>query len=170
MRKRPCSRSCWPKASGRLLFWHCSSATTCPRRARTLGDGPRRPPGAVPQTSPLALTREINMRNPFSFAAFKCWGRVFADKSPLAQRAVYADPAFRNAFREELKNATGFSGDWRRITVHEAHRPELKRYDGRTVADVATQRGKDGLDTFLDSTLEDDLDIEFVLAQLNVNI
>ena len=126
--------------------------------------------GAVPQTSPLALTREVNMRNPFSFAAFKCWGRVFSDKSKEAQRAVYADPAFRNAFREELKNATGFSGDWRRITVHEAHKPELKKYEGRTVGDIAKERGKDGLDTFLDLTLEDDLDIEFVLAQFNVDL
>jgi N-acyl-D-amino-acid deacylase len=126
--------------------------------------------GAVPQTSPLALTREVNMRNPFSFAAFKCWGRVFSDKSKEAQRAVYADPAFRNAFREELKSATGFSGNWARITVHEAHKPELKKYEGRTVAEIAKERGKDGLDTFLDLTLEDDLDIEFVLAQFNVDL
>jgi N-acyl-D-amino-acid deacylase len=126
--------------------------------------------GAVPQTSPLALTREVNMRNPFSFAAFKCWGRVFSDKSKETQRAVYADPAFRNAFREELKNATGFSGDWRRITVHEAYKPEMKKYEGRTVADIAKERGKDGLDTFLDLTLEDDLDIEYVLAQFNVDL
>jgi N-acyl-D-amino-acid deacylase len=148
------------------LFQRDDIPEACPetrRRARAY-------PGAVPQTSPLALTREVNMRNPFSFAAFPCWGRVFADKSKEAQRAVYADPAFRNAFREELKNATGFSGDWRRITVHETHQPELKRYEGRTVADIATERGKDGLDTFLDLTLEDDLDIEFVLAQFNVNI
>src|SRR5438067_1178867 len=126
--------------------------------------------GAVPQTSPLALTREVNMRNPFSFAAFKCWGRVFSDKAKEAQRPVYADPAFRNAFREELKSATGFSGNWRRITVHEAHKAELKKHEGRTVADIAEERGKDGLDTFLDLTLEDDLDIEFVLAQFNVDL
>jgi N-acyl-D-aspartate/D-glutamate deacylase len=148
------------------LFQRDDIPEACPetlRRAKAL-------PGAVPQTSPLALTREVNMRNPFSFAAFKCWGRVFADKSKEAQRAVYADPAFRNAFREELKNATGFSGDWRRITVHETHKPELKKYEGRSVADIAKERGTDGLDTFLDLTLEDDLDIEFVLAQFNVNI
>jgi N-acyl-D-aspartate/D-glutamate deacylase len=126
--------------------------------------------GAVPQTSPLALTREVNMRNPFSFAAFKCWGRVFSDKSKEAQRAVYADPAFRNAFREELKSATGFSGNWGRITVHEAHKPELKKHEGRTIADIAEERGNDGLDTFLDLTLEDDLEIEFVLAQFNVDL
>ncbi|HEX3881644.1 MAG TPA: amidohydrolase family protein [Stellaceae bacterium] len=148
------------------LFQRDDIPDACPetlRRAKAL-------PGATPQTSPLALTREVNMRNPFSFAAFTSWARVFADQSKEAQRAVYADPAFRNHFREQLKNATGFSGDWGRITVHEAHKPEMKRHEGRTVADIAKERGKDGLDTFLDLTLEDDLDIEFVLAQFNANI
>ena len=148
------------------LFQRDDIPEACPetrRRAKAY-------PGAVPQTSPLALTREINMRNPFSFAAFKCWGRVFADKSEAAQRAVYADPAFRNAFREELKSATGFTGDWSRITVHEVHKPELKPYEGKTIADVAKARGKDGLDTFLDLALEDGLDIEYVLAQFNVDV
>jgi N-acyl-D-amino-acid deacylase len=44
--------------------------------------------GARPQTSPLPLTREINMRNPFSFAAFPSWKRVFEDKSKEAQARV----------------------------------------------------------------------------------
>jgi len=54
--------------------------------------------------------------------------------------------------------------------VHETHKPELKRFEGRTVADVAVERGADPIDTFLDLTIEDDLDIEFVLAQINVNV
>ena len=147
------------------LFQRDDIPEACPetrRRARGY-------PGAVPQTSPLALTREINMRNPFSFAAYKSWGRVFEDKSEQAQRAVYADPEFRNAFREEMKKATGFSGDWRRITVHEVSKPELKPYEGRTIADVAQARSKDPLDTFLDLALEDGLDIGYVLAQFNVD-
>lgn len=148
------------------LFQRDDLPDACPETRRRAGAYP----GAVPQTSPLALTREVNMRNPFSFAAFKCWSRVFEDKSKEAQRAVYADPAFRNAFRDGLKTASGFSGDWRRLTVHEAHRPELKGYEGRTVGDIARERGKDGVDTFLDLTLEDDLDIEFVLAQFNVDV
>ncbi|HXP04107.1 MAG TPA: amidohydrolase family protein [Stellaceae bacterium] len=148
------------------LFQRDDIPDACPetrRKANAL-------PGATPQTSPLALTRELNMRNPFSFAAFTSWKRVFEDKSKEAQRAVYADPAFRNHFREQLKSATGFSGDWSRLTVHEVHKPELKRLEGRTVAAIAKERGKDGLDTFLDLTLDDDLDIEFVLAQFNVNV
>ncbi len=56
------------------------------------------------------------------------------------------------------------------MTVHETHKPELKRYEGRTVADVAAERGVDPIDAFLDLTIEDDLDIEFVLAQFNVNV
>lgn len=126
--------------------------------------------GAVPQTSPLPLTRELNMRNPFSFAAFPCWGRVFQNKSKEAQRAVYSDPNFRDAFRDQLKNATGFSGNWQRISVHEVRNPRMKPLEGRTVADIARERGKDGVDTFLDLTLEDDLDIEFVLAQFNTAV
>src|SRR3954471_8317965 len=147
------------------LFQRDDIPEACPetrRRARAY-------PGAMPQTSPLALTREINMRNPFSFAAYKSWTRVFEDKSETMQRAIYADPSFRNAFREEMKKATGFSGDWRRITVHEVQKPELKQYEGKTVAEVAQARGTDPLDTFLDLALEDGLDIGYVLAQFNVN-
>ena len=144
------------------LFQRDDLPEACPETRRRASGYP----GAVPQTSPLALTRDINMRNPFSFAAFPCWSRVFADKSKAAQRAVYADPTFRNAFRAELKGGI----DWTRLTVHEAHKPELKRYEGRTIAGVATERGTDPIDTFLDLTVEDDLDIEFVLAQFNVNI
>src|SRR5204862_455628 len=101
--------------------------------------------GARPQTSPLPLTREVDMKNPFSFAAFPSWKRVFADKSKRAQKAVYRDPAFRNQFREELKNPMGF-GNWERITLHEVRSPELKRFEGMTVAEIGRAEGKDGVD------------------------
>ena len=126
--------------------------------------------GAVPQTSPLPLTREVNMRNPFSFAAFPCWGRVFQDKSKPAQEAVYRDANFRNAFRDELKGAQVFNGNWKNVAVHEVHNPALKVHEGRTIDDIARSRGKDGVDTLLDLTLEDDLNIEFVLAQFNTTM
>ena len=122
--------------------------------------------GARPQTSPLPLTREINMRSPFSFAAFPSWKQVFADKSKEAQRRVYADRAFRDAFREDLKQPLSF-GNWERITMHEAKNPELKKMEGLTVAEIARAQGKDGVDAFLDMTLADDLEIEFTMASYN---
>jgi N-acyl-D-amino-acid deacylase len=125
--------------------------------------------GARPQTSPLPLTREINMRNPFSFAAFPSWKRVFEDKSKPAQAAVYRDAAFRNQFREELKRPASF-GNWARITVHEVRAEKLKALEGKTVAEIASAQGKDGVDAFLDLTLEDDLDSEFTMQSFNTRI
>jgi N-acyl-D-aspartate/D-glutamate deacylase len=125
--------------------------------------------GARPQTSPLPLTREISMRSPFSFAAFPSWKRVFEDKSKPAQAAVYADPAFRAQFREELKRPLAF-GNWARITVHEVKSPALKKWEGMTVAEVAAAQGKDGVDAFLDLTLADDLENEFTMASFNTRV
>jgi N-acyl-D-amino-acid deacylase len=125
--------------------------------------------GARPQTSPLPLTREIDMRTPFAFAAFPSWKRVFADTSSQAQKAVYGDPAFRNQFREDLKNPMGF-GNWARITLHEVRNPALKRFEGQTVADIARAEGKDGVDTLLDLTLADDLALEFTMASYNTRV
>jgi N-acyl-D-amino-acid deacylase len=122
--------------------------------------------GARPQTSPLPLTREINMRNPFSFAGFPAWKRVFEDKSKAAQAAVYRDRAFRDSFRENLKKPAGF-GNWSRIAVHEVKAPQLKKYEGRTVAEIAAERGCDGVDALLDITLEDDLESEFTMQSFN---
>ena len=125
--------------------------------------------GARPQTSPLPLTREINMRNPFSFAAFPSWKRVFEDKSKEAQAAVYRDVNFRNQFREDLKRPASF-GNWARIRVHEVKNPSLKRYENQTVAEIAAAQGKDGVDALLDLTLQDDLDNEFTMQSFNTRV
>ena len=125
--------------------------------------------GARPQTSPLPLTREINMRNPFSFAAFPSWKRVFEDKSKQAQAAVYRDVNFRNQFREELKRPASF-GNWARITVHEVKSPSLKKYENQTVAEIAAAEGKDGVDAFLDLTIRDDLENEFTMQSFNTRV
>jgi N-acyl-D-amino-acid deacylase len=125
--------------------------------------------GARPQTSPLPLTREVNMRNPFSFAAFPSWKRVFEDKSKEAQAAVYRNAEFRNQFREELKRPAAF-GNWARITVHEVRSSKLKSLEGKTVAEIAVERGVDGVDAFLDITLEDDLENEFTMQSFNTRV
>ena len=125
--------------------------------------------GARPQTSPLPLTREINMRNPFSFAAFPSWKRLFEDTSEQAQIAIYKDRAFRDQFREELKNPLAF-GNWERITLHEAQANSLKHLEGLTVAEMARAQGKDAVDTFLDTVVADNLSCEFTMASFNTRV
>ncbi len=125
--------------------------------------------GARPQTSPLPLTREINMRSPFSFAAFPSWKRVFHDTSKDAQLAVYRDQVFRDQFREELKNPLAF-GNWERITLHEVRSPELKPLEGLSVAEIARAQGQDGVDAFLDTAVADDLACEYTMASFNTRV
>ena len=125
--------------------------------------------GARPQTSPLPLTREFSMRSPFSFGAFPSFKRVFEDKSKAAQAAVYRDPAFRAQFRKDLERPMT-SSNWDRITVHEVKNPSLKGLEGKTVAQVAAERGKDCVDVFLDISLEDDLDNEFTMQSFNTRV
>src|SRR5207247_10906876 len=122
--------------------------------------------GARPQTSPLPLTRELTMRSPFAFGAFPSWTRLFEDTSKAAQSAVYKDVNFRNQFRQDLQRPASFA-DWARITVHEVRSAGLKRYEGRTVAEIAAERGVDGVDALLDVTLEDDLENEFTVQSGN---
>ena len=125
--------------------------------------------GARPQTSPLPLTRELVMRSPFAFAAFPAWKRLFVDTSKDAQRAVYRDPAFRESFRKDLKSPASFA-DWARITVHEVKNPNLKHLETKTVAEIAKERGVDGVDALLDLTLEDDLENEFTVQSWNTRV
>jgi N-acyl-D-aspartate/D-glutamate deacylase len=79
---------------------------------------------------------------------------------------VYKDVNFRNQFREDLKRPASFA-DWARITVHEVTSAGLKKYEGRTVAEIAAERGVDGVDALLDVTLEDDLENEFTVQSWN---
>lgn len=123
--------------------------------------------GAVPQTCPRPLTREVSLKMPFSFASFDSWAPVF-NKTAVEQAAIYRDPRFRNAFREELRQPRVFSGNWQLISVNRVAAPALKAWEGRTVAEIARERGKDGVDAFLDIALEDDLETEFTLLFLNV--
>ena len=45
--------------------------------------------------------------------------------------------------------------------------PGLKKYEGKTVAELAAEQGKDGVDAFLDLTLADDLQNEFTMKSFN---
>jgi N-acyl-D-amino-acid deacylase len=107
---------------------------------------------------------QMDLRNPFSFADMEMWGPVF--NQPLEkQKAFYSDPAFRGAFREELKRPHLFQGKWNRVEVLEVANPALKQYERKTVGEIAEQRHKDPLDIFFNLALEDDLNIQYTMQQ-----
>jgi len=123
--------------------------------------------GAVPQISNLRLVNELDLRSPFMLASFPSWIPAF--NQPIeVQKRLYSDPDFRAAFRYELKTPRVFHGIWSLLWVKEATNPHLKELEGRTVAEIAIERGKDGVDTFLDLSLEDDLQLIYTMARFDV--
>jgi N-acyl-D-aspartate/D-glutamate deacylase len=124
--------------------------------------------GGMPQVTCRPFVIQIDLRNPFIFANHPSWNPVF-NRSPEEQAQVYRDPAFRQAFRKELETPRIFSGRWERLEVKEVSNPAMKPLEGKTVAAIAKERGKDGLDTFLDLALEDDLKIQYTIVLFNAN-
>jgi N-acyl-D-aspartate/D-glutamate deacylase len=124
--------------------------------------------GGVPQVTCRPLILQIDLRNPFIFANLPCWNPVY-NQPKEAQAKIYRDVSFRNAFRETLKKPDIFTGQWERMVVKEVFTPSMKPLEGRTVAEIASERGKDGVDTFLDLALEDDLQIQYLIEMFNAN-
>ncbi|MBV8775074.1 MAG: amidohydrolase family protein [Deltaproteobacteria bacterium] len=123
--------------------------------------------GGIPQISNLRLVNELDLRSPFMLASFPSWLPAFNQPSEV-QKKLYSSPDFRAAFRNDLKTPRVFHGIWSLLWIKEAANPLLKQLEGRTVAEVARERGKDGLDTFLDLPLEDDLQLIYTMARFDV--
>jgi N-acyl-D-amino-acid deacylase len=124
--------------------------------------------GAIPQVTCRPLIIQIDLRNPFIFANLPSWNPVF-NQPVEVQEKVYRDPGFREAFRKELERPAVFNGKWERLDVKEVFNPAMKPLEGKNVGELARQRGKDGVDTFLDLALEDNLRIQFTMALFNAD-
>jgi N-acyl-D-amino-acid deacylase len=124
--------------------------------------------GGVPQVTCRPLIVQVDLRTPFIFANMECWNPVF-NQPPDVQAKIYRDPQFRQAFRKTLEHPAIFNGKWERLEIKEAFNPRLKAYEGRSVAEIAKERGCDGVDAFLDLALEDDLRIQYTMALFNAN-
>jgi N-acyl-D-amino-acid deacylase len=124
--------------------------------------------GGIPQVNCLPMSNEFNLHNPFLFGSHPSWKPAF-NQTVEEQMRVYSDPSFRQAFREELANPRIFGGNWNLVEVRDVHDPALKSLEGKTVVEIARERGKDPLDTFFDIAVEDQLHTEYVIALFNVH-
>jgi N-acyl-D-aspartate/D-glutamate deacylase len=126
--------------------------------------------GAVPQVTCKPLIVQIDLRNPFIFSNMPSWKPAF-NQPVEKQMQLYRDAAFRQAFRKALQEPRIFSDKtlWGRLHIKEVSNPALQSYIWKTVADVAAQRRKDALDTFLDLAIEDNLNIQFTMEIFNAN-
>ncbi len=122
----------------------------------------------VAQTSCCPLSMDFTFKSPYLFESMKSWKAAMAAHGEAELKAVYRDPAWRAAVKQELAAARGrlvFNGEWDKLFVVEVAKPENQAMEGATLAALAKEAGKDPLDFILDFALSENLDTAFV-AQL----
>ena len=67
--------------------------------------------------------------NGFVFGRYKAWRRVLEAK-PSEWRAIFADPAFRADFRQNVSRTALFNGAVAPVRVKRAVKPELQTFSG----------------------------------------
>jgi len=126
----------------------------------------RRMVGAV---SCCPLSFDFTMHAPYPIEGLEAWKPALGLKGD-AFKAKLADPAFRQAIRDELARPAVFrlfNAEWDKVQVVECARPEHRGYEQRTLAALAAASGRDPLDVWFDLALAEDLDTVFVALTLN---
>ncbi len=125
--------------------------------------------GAIPQMTCRPLIAEIEFKSGMAFSLMRAW-QPAVGQPPEKLKQVYADPEFRRAVVDEMNRGV-LRRNWKRVEVCDVGKPELKSLIGKTIAQIARDRGREGqeFETVLDLAIEDDLNIAFTQAVFNTN-
>jgi N-acyl-D-amino-acid deacylase len=124
----------------------------------------------IGQVSCCPLTMDFTLRSPYPVEGLASWQPALRAHGD-ALTAVLADPAFRNAVRDELTTMASFrlfNGEWHKVKVVETTAANRK-YETRTLAEIAAEERRDPLDVMLDLALAEDLETIFIAELLNAD-
>ena len=136
---------------------------------RAIGGAQARGRRLYGQVSCCALTNEFTLRSPYPFEGMTAWLPAMQAEGEALKR-VYADADFRRRVDAELATPAAirlFNGEWEKLRLLEAARPENRRYEGMSVAELAAAAGQAPLEWLLDFSLAEDLDTLFIATLLN---
>jgi N-acyl-D-aspartate/D-glutamate deacylase len=110
----------------------------------------------------------VDLRSLFMFGYLPRWGELV--QQPLAEKMrAFANPEVRRALAADLDEDTSMGvlteklkTMWDILRITSAPSAANQPYIGRTVGEVARERGESPLDTMLDVALADDLDTVFM--------
>jgi N-acyl-D-aspartate/D-glutamate deacylase len=121
------------------------------------------------QVSCCPLTMEFTLRAPYPLEGIAAWSPALT-AAPEAVAGILADPEFRAAVERDLTEPATvrlFNGEWHKLRVLEVAQPEHRRFEGRSVAELADEAGRRPLDWMLDLALAEDLRTTFIAVLLN---
>ncbi len=117
----------------------------------------------VPQVNPRPLNFEFQFKAPFVFENMALF-RPVSEADFDGKMRIYADPAFRDAFRAKAAGPT-FLRRWATTAI--SHCPTEPSLQERTVGEVAKERGVNPVDLMLDIALATRLEARFRMAVFN---
>jgi len=130
---------------------------------------------AYPMCTPNRITDHFTMRNTQTFRGLPVWHPICLS-SPDEMLKAYADPEIRRKLHAE---AVEFKVDtlpagicrtwWDYMVVQVAVLPKNKWMEGKTLGEIAKTQGKGIIDAFLDLTVEENLDTEWLHGENNVD-
>jgi N-acyl-D-amino-acid deacylase len=162
------------RATGRpVIFSPVFYNPVFPNRAgeRLASCGPARARGAeiYGQVSCQPLSHDFTLANAYLMYSLDAWsGLQSADVETLS--AAFRDPAFRDHYRSGFDNPKKgliFYGDWTKVDVANCARAENGALEGRSIAEIAAERGVDPVDLFFDIALSENLETGFNAKVMN---
>ncbi|MBV8357555.1 MAG: amidohydrolase family protein [Deltaproteobacteria bacterium] len=125
--------------------------------------------GAIPQMTCRPLIAEIEFKSGMAFSLMRAW-QPAVGQPPEKLKQLYADPDFRRTVTDEMNRGV-FRRNWQRVEVCDVGKPELRSLIGKTMAQIAKERGREGheFELMLDLAIENDLNISFTQALFNTN-
>jgi N-acyl-D-amino-acid deacylase len=119
----------------------------------------------IPQVSCRPLNFEFQFKAPFPLESMSLFKPV-SEADFEGKKRIYADPAFRQAFRERMDTSL-LAGRFTDMVISEyAPEPALQE---RALGEVAEERGAHPVDLALDLSLATNLEARFRLAVLNTD-
>ncbi len=166
----------WAQASGRpFVIAALIHSQATPRAVfddlDAMGEARKRGNRLWGAVSACPLSMEFTLEAPYVFEGMQAWRPAMQAKDDVTYRAILSDPAFRASLREELSRPAQrtFNGDWDRVFVLQSAEEKHSGYDGRSIAALAAEAGKDPFDWLLDLGLAEDLKTYFLAQLLNTD-
>jgi N-acyl-D-aspartate/D-glutamate deacylase len=154
----------------RPLNWNVlapsSSQPELPRRNLAASDeAAARGAQIVALTVPQPMKARLNFLSGFALDMIPGWAKLFGLPLP-ERRAALRDPAVRERLRKDAESgaidpAVGNLANFGNMTVEETYAPANRGAVGKTLAEVARERGTTPFDAMMDLVLADDLKTSF---------
>ncbi len=117
-----------------------------------------------------AMTQAKPFQNRYTLRDAQCFDEFPTWKTALyvpveVRKQMFADPEVRKKLRAEAiedRSPSVFPKRWDVIFIDQVKLAKNKSQEKKSIQDIAQAQGKDGLDCFLDISLEEDLETRFV--------